>query len=112
MSLVCQPPTPLDTALITKYLSDKVYPKMLTWGKSTDTKAGSRLGWVETMMALKHSWVGQDLIGRGWNLELDQTEWAQIQNGGPIQAHSAPPPGFPYQGQVTGSQPINSGQWS
>jgi hypothetical protein len=76
MSLVCQPPSPLDTLLVTKFLSEKTYPNIRDWGKGGDTKTGTRLSWYEVLATVRYSWVGKSLENeKGWSLDLNQEDW-------------------------------------
>ena len=75
MTLVCQPPTPLDPTLIAKYLADKVYPNIKAWGAGGNNKQSSRLDWYEQRNAWKYSWVGEKIQSLPWDMDLSPEDW-------------------------------------
>lgn len=90
ISLIAMPPSSLSPELIAKYLNEKTYPNMLSWGDGKGQSKGKQLSWYEVAAAFQHSWAGQELQNlHGWDLNLDPNEWDQRPR------HSSPQPQAP-----------------
>ena len=94
MSIVCQPPSPLDPVLIAKYLGEKTFPNIKSWGSGGDNRESSRLDWYEQRNAWKYSWVGEKLQALPWDMDLEPADWVE-NRGAPTQMKGQSPTAQP-----------------
>lgn len=75
-TLGCQPPSPLSQDLVSKYLTEDVYPNVRHFGAGGAMTDSARKSWTESMQAWKYSWVGQELQSRhGWDMDLVREDY-------------------------------------